>query len=134
MTNALAQNIDSQNTSTADILMQAVSVSSNAKTQEETSSKFSNFMNNLDARTQKAQNNFQEKAKVTNTSSINKKALEKKEVVDNSKIINKKLQKNHKKNLKNLLSQKNLKKLKLLQAKKHQQIQALLFKIQNLKK
>ena len=80
MTNALAQNIEQKNTNTADILMQAVSVSSASKTQEDTTSKFSNFMNNLESRTQKAQNEFDQKAKVTNTSSVNKKALEKRDV------------------------------------------------------
>ena len=97
MTNALAQNIEQKNTNTADILMQAVSVSSASKTQEDTTSKFSNFMNNLESRTQKAQNEFDQKAKVTNTSSVNKKALEKREPIDNSKIIDKKINKDPRK-------------------------------------
>ena len=76
MTNALAQNIETKNTNAADILMQAVNVSTTSKAQEDSASKFSNFMNNLESRTQKAQNEFDQKAKVTNTSSVNRKVLE----------------------------------------------------------
>lgn len=97
MTNALAQNIDNDKNSAIDTLMQAVNVSSTQKTQEDNSSEFSNLMNNLDARMQKAQNDFSQKAKVTNTSSINKKALEKKEVVaQNSSNIQKSAKKDTK--------------------------------------
>ena len=101
MTNALAQNIETKNTNAADLLMQAVDVSATSKVQEDSTSKFSNFMNNLESRTQKAQNEFDQKAKVTNTSSVNRKALEKKEPIDNSKIIDKKIEKNPRKVYKN---------------------------------
>ena len=78
MTNALAQNIKVEdNTAALDLLMQAANVSTDTKTQK--TQGFSNIMNNLDSRFQKAQNDFDKKAKVTNTSSINQKALNKKE-------------------------------------------------------
>ena len=97
MTNALAQNMETKNTNAADLLMQAVDVSAVSKTQENSTSKFSNFLNNLDSRTTKAQNEFDQKAKVTNTSSVNRKALEKKEPINNSEIINKKINKDPRK-------------------------------------
>ena len=79
MTNALVQNnIKVEDNSAAlDMLMQATNVSSETKTQDNKG--FSNIMNNLESRFQKAQNDFEKKAKVTNTSSINQKALNKKE-------------------------------------------------------
>ena len=83
MTNALAQNYETTDKNSAiDVLMQSVSNSYDTKTQtqDESVSKFSNLMNNMEARTQKAQKEFSEKAKVTNTSSINKKAFKKREV------------------------------------------------------
>lgn len=79
MANALVQNnIKVEDNSAAlDMLMQAANVSSETKTQDNKG--FSNIMNNLESRFQKAQNDFEKKAKVTNTSSINQKALNKKE-------------------------------------------------------
>ncbi len=79
MTNALVQNnIKVEDNSAAlDMLMQATNVSSETKTQDNKG--FSNIMNNLESRFQKAQNDFEKKAKVTNVSSINQKALNKKE-------------------------------------------------------
>ena len=76
MINALAQNIDTQDT----ILNTLTQVNVNPNVQTEKAPEFSNFANNLDARFQKAQKNFEKKAKVTNTSSINQKALEKKDI------------------------------------------------------
>ena len=62
MTNALAQNIKIEdNTAALDLLMQAANVSSETKTQE--TQGFSNIMNNLESRFQKAQNDFDKKAK-----------------------------------------------------------------------
>jgi len=84
MTNALIQNIETEKNATFDILAQAVSTTS---TKTEDNSKYSNFASNLEARFNKAQNNFEKKAQVTNTSSINKKAL------DNSKEVNKEVNK-----------------------------------------
>ena len=83
MTNALAQNIESNNSSAADLLMQAVNVSSNTNVQENSEVKFSNIINNAQAKTQKVQDDFNHKAKVSNISSINKKALEKKSTNEN---------------------------------------------------
>ena len=85
MTNSLVQNIEqNKNNDAIDLMMQSFNTSSQNKTQEQ--SGFSNLMSKLDARTQKAQSDFDKKAKVTNTSSINKKALDTKEVVSNKKI------------------------------------------------
>ena len=85
MTNSLVQNIEqNKNNDAIDLMMQSFNTSSQNKTQEQ--SGFSNLISKLDARTQKAQSDFDKKAKVTNTSSINKKALDTKEVVSNKKI------------------------------------------------
>ncbi len=78
MTNSLVQNIEqNQNNDAIDMMMQAFNMPSSNKTQEQSS--FSNLISKLDARTQKAQTNFDKQAKVTNTSSINRKALEPKD-------------------------------------------------------
>ena len=77
MTNALAQNIQTDKNVALDLLTRAVSVSSSAENQTKETG-FSNFLNNLDSRTQKAQKTFEKEAIVSNTSSINKKALDKK--------------------------------------------------------
>lgn len=100
MTNALAQNIETDKNSAIDIIMQSVNTSSNQKIQDDSKNEFSNLMNNLDARMQKAQNEFSQKAKVSNTSSINKKALEKKDNVSQNSDIQKK-SKNNTKEIKN---------------------------------
>ncbi|MBQ4647113.1 MAG: flagellar hook-length control protein FliK [Candidatus Gastranaerophilales bacterium] len=87
MINALAQNIQTnENSAAIDVMMQTLSSASQTKTQEEGG--FSNIINNLDARTQKAQSDFDKQAKVTNISSINKKALDKKEA-NNTKPVQK---------------------------------------------
>ncbi len=73
MTNAVVQNNENSN----DIILNTV-INTNTKTAYSDKTKtgeFSNLLNNLSARTQKAQTNFVEKAIKTNTSSINKKAL-----------------------------------------------------------
>ena len=77
MTNALAQNIQTDKNVALDLLTRAVNVSSGAENQTKETG-FSNFLNNLDSRTQKAQKTFEKEAIVSNTSSINKKALDKK--------------------------------------------------------
>ncbi|MBR5303285.1 MAG: flagellar hook-length control protein FliK [Candidatus Gastranaerophilales bacterium] len=89
MTNALAQNIQTnENTAAIDMIMQVVNTPSSSKSSEEQG--FSNLINNLESKTQKAQSDFDKQAKVTNVSSINKKALNKKEAV--SKNTDKNLQ------------------------------------------
>ena len=55
MTNALAQNIETDKNNAIDVLMQSVNISSTTKTQEDSTSKFSNLMNTLESKTQKAQ-------------------------------------------------------------------------------
>lgn len=85
MTNSYTQ-IDTNTYNILDFIETSPNASNNSKS-EDTSS-FSNIINNLDARFQKAQNNFDKKAKVTNTSSINKKALNKKESTDKIKTQN----------------------------------------------
>lgn len=78
MTNALVQNIEIDKNNAIDTFLQGVNLAPN-QNEVENNQKFSNFMNNLDARFNKAQNNFDKQAQVSNTSSINKKALIKKE-------------------------------------------------------
>lgn len=89
MTNALAQNIDTNNYE-LEMLATATNVASNNK-QTQDNSEFSNMLNSLEARSNKAQRDFDKNTKVTNTSSINQKALirndsknEVKEVVKNT--------------------------------------------------
>ena len=77
MTNAFAQNIENEKTNAADLLMQMTNISANNVSSKKTSN-FSNIMNNMEARTNRAKTDFEQKAKVSNTSSINKKALESK--------------------------------------------------------
>lgn len=80
MTNALAQNIQAnENSSAIDAIMQAASINTLPKAEEH--GDFSNIINNLESKTQKLQSDFDKKAKVTNTSSINQKALDKKETI-----------------------------------------------------
>ena len=82
MTNALAQNVNIEQNSTIDILAQALNVTSS---KNEDSAKFSNIVNDLNARFNKAQSEFEKKANVTNTSSVNKEALVKKEIKKETK-------------------------------------------------
>jgi len=85
MTNALAQNIQTNENSVAiEMMIQASNVSTQTKNQEQ--GEFSNIINNLESKTQKLQSDFDKQAKVTNVSSINKKALDKKEPVDTKKV------------------------------------------------
>lgn len=80
MTNALAQNIKTKDENVIDSMIQAINLPSQSKNQDK--SGFSNIINGLESKTQKVQSNFDKKAKVTNVSSINKKALNKKEAQD----------------------------------------------------
>lgn len=85
MTNALVQNIEIDKNNAIDTFLQGVNLAPN-QNEVENNQKFSNFMNNLDARFNKAQNNFDKQAQVSNTSSINKKALIKKETTPKQDI------------------------------------------------
>ena len=80
MTNALAQNIQTESTPAIDLLARATNTSS-FEAQDSSSATFSNVMNNLSAKTQKAKDDFNKKANVSNTSSINKEALNNKKEV-----------------------------------------------------
>lgn len=80
MTNALAQNIKIEdNSNSLDLIMQAVNVSSDNSSEAQKTQGFSNILNNLDSRFKKAQSEFDKKVKISNTSSINQKALDNKE-------------------------------------------------------
>lgn len=78
MTNAFAQNIENEKSNAVDLLLKTTINTQGTDFSSKKTSDFSNIMNNLDARTNRAKTDFEQKAKVTNTSSINKKALEKK--------------------------------------------------------
>ncbi len=99
MTNAVVQNSDNSQDISLSILL-TNNKSDNLQIKQ--NDNFSNLLNNLSARTQKAQTNFVQKAVKSNTSSINKKALntsgEESSVMDKSQTDVKKVKINQNEN------------------------------------
>lgn len=83
MTSALTQNTDANNIAINMLIKANESTSTTPKV--EADSKFSNIINNIEARSNKAQKEFDKNTKITNTSSINQKILNKKEITHSTK-------------------------------------------------
>ena len=78
MTNALVQNTDKQS-SAIDLLLQSNNTLNASRNYKNEDSKFSNIINNLEAKTNKMQSDIEKSAQKTNTSSINKKIFDNKQ-------------------------------------------------------